>query len=168
MNTDDEKKGGVFMPAWLCVTILAIGVLALVLALIVSARVMFRDTTADEAAVAAPVVETPAAETPVVPAVEPVPEVVVATETPAVVTPPPVEEPAAPVVVEEPVAPVQPEPAPEAKDIHYKIKWGDTLWDISESYYKNPWLYPRIAKFNKIKNPNLIISGTYIDIPAEK
>lgn len=163
MNTETEKKGGVFMPAWLCVTILVIGVLALVLALIVSARVMFNDTTAQEAPVAAPVVETP-----VVPAVEPVPEVVVETEAPAVVTPPPVEEPAAPVVVEEPVAPVQPEPAPAAKDIRYKIKWGDTLWDISESYYKNPWLYPNIAKQNKIKNPNLIISGTYIDIPAEK
>jgi hypothetical protein len=160
MNTDDEKKGGVFMPAWLCVTILAIGVLALVLALIVSARVMFQDKTAQEAPVSVPVVETP-----VVPAVEPVPEVA---PTPEAVTPPPVEEPVAPVVVEEPAAPVQPEPAPEVKDIHYKIKWGDTLWDISDSYYKNPWLYPNIAKYNKIKNPNLIISGTYIDIPAEK
>ncbi|MFP3042388.1 LysM peptidoglycan-binding domain-containing protein [Treponema primitia] len=47
----------------------------------------------------------------------------------------------------------------------YKIRWGDTLWDISEAFYRNPWLYPRIARFNKIRNPNLIISGTTIRIP---
>lgn len=159
MNTDDEKKGGIFMPAWLCILILAVGVLALVLALLVSARVMLLNKSAQEAAAA------PAVEAPVVPAVEPAPVVEPA---PEVVTPPPVETPAETVVVEEPVAPVQPEPAPEAKDTHYKIKWGDTLWDISDAYYKNPWLYPTIAKYNKIKNPNLIISGTYIDIPAKK
>jgi hypothetical protein len=47
----------------------------------------------------------------------------------------------------------------------YKIRWGDTLWDISEAYYRNPWLYPRIARFNGIKNPDHIISGTSIRIP---
>jgi LysM repeat protein/Na+-transporting methylmalonyl-CoA/oxaloacetate decarboxylase gamma subunit len=47
----------------------------------------------------------------------------------------------------------------------YKIRWGDTLWDISEAFYRNPWLYPRIARFNKIRNPDLIISGTTIRIP---
>jgi hypothetical protein len=47
----------------------------------------------------------------------------------------------------------------------YRIRWGDTLWDISEAFYRNPWLYPRIARFNKIRNPDLIISGTTIRIP---
>lgn len=51
--------------------------------------------------------------------------------------------------------------------VRYKIKWGDTLWDLSESFYKTPWLYKKIANHNKIKNPNLIISGTYIDIPPK-
>lgn len=51
--------------------------------------------------------------------------------------------------------------------VRYKIKWGDTLWDLSETYYKNPWLYKKIARHNKIKNPNLIISGTYIEIPPK-
>jgi hypothetical protein len=47
----------------------------------------------------------------------------------------------------------------------YRIRWGDTLWDISEAFYRNPWLYPRIARFNNIRNPDLIISGTLIRIP---
>lgn len=53
------------------------------------------------------------------------------------------------------------------KDINYKIKWGDTLWDIADTYYKNPWRYKYIARFNHIKDPDYIISGTYITIPAE-
>ncbi|MBQ7753492.1 MAG: LysM peptidoglycan-binding domain-containing protein [Treponema sp.] len=60
-----------------------------------------------------------------------------------------------------PVKPVKP------KNINYKIKWGDTLWDISDTYYKNPWRYKYIARYNGIKNPDYIISGTYITIPAE-
>ena len=68
----------------------------------------------------------------------------------------------------EEVVPEQPPVAEEKpKDITYKIKWGDTLWDISETYYKNPWRYKYIARFNNIKNPDHIISGTYITIPAE-
>ena len=55
----------------------------------------------------------------------------------------------------------------EEKGVSYKIKWGDTLWDIADSYYKNPWLYPKIAKFNSIKNPDVIISGTWITIPPK-
>lgn len=47
----------------------------------------------------------------------------------------------------------------------YTIRWGDTLWDIAEAFYRNPWLYPRIARFNNIRNPDLIISGTTIRIP---
>lgn len=74
------------------------------------------------------------------------------------------------VVVEqaELVVPEQPPVTPEKpKDIDYKIKWGDTLWDIADTYYKNPWRYKYIAKFNHIKDPDYIISGTYITIPAE-
>ena len=53
----------------------------------------------------------------------------------------------------------------QAKIVKYKIKWGDTLWDIADSYYKNPWKYKTIAKYNGIKNPDYIISGTTISIP---
>ena len=74
------------------------------------------------------------------------------------------------VVIEkaEEVVPEQPPVAAEKpKDITYKIKWGDTLWDIADTYYKNPWRYKYIARWNGIKNPDYIISGTYITIPAE-
>ena len=74
------------------------------------------------------------------------------------------------VVIEkaEEVKPVPP-PAAETKksDVSYKIKWGDTLWDIADTYYKNPWRYKKIASYNNIKNPDHIISGTIIQIPAE-
>lgn len=64
-------------------------------------------------------------------------------------------------------APLPAEKPKTTSDIRYRIKWGDTLWDISEAYYKNPWRYPRIARYNNIKNPDLIISGTDILIPEE-
>lgn len=68
----------------------------------------------------------------------------------------------------EEVVPVQPEPAvKKPENIVYKIKWGDTLWDIAGTYYKNPWKYKYIARYNGIKNPDHIISGTKIIIPAE-
>lgn len=74
------------------------------------------------------------------------------------------------VVITEPeiVETVEPEPIPEPetpKSITYKIKWGDTLWDIADAYYKNPWRYHTIARYNNIKNPDYIISGTTIEIP---
>jgi hypothetical protein len=50
----------------------------------------------------------------------------------------------------------------------YRIRWGDTLWDISEAFYRNPWLYTRIARFNNIRNPDRIISGTTIRVPPRR
>ncbi len=76
-------------------------------------------------------------------------------------TPPPVAETA-------PVAPpAEATSAKPAKEpgVWYKIRWGDTLWDLSMAYYRNPWLYGKISRYNKIKNPDLIISGTWIYIP---
>lgn len=68
----------------------------------------------------------------------------------------------------EAVVPQEPEPSTrEPEIIRYKIKWGDTLWDISNAYYKNPWRYKYLANYNGIKNPDYIISGTWLLIPAE-
>ena len=65
-------------------------------------------------------------------------------------------------------APAVEAPAPAAtKGISYRIKKGDTLWDISSTYYRNPWLYPRLAKANSIKNPDRIFAGTKIFIPED-
>jgi nucleoid-associated protein YgaU len=69
-----------------------------------------------------------------------------------------------------PAAPVKSYKVPRTipkEGFKYRIGWGDTLWDISEAFYRNPWLYPRIARFNKIRNPDLIISGTFIRIPPK-
>ena len=55
-------------------------------------------------------------------------------------------------------------PAPQA-GVWYRIKWGDTLWDLSGTYYRNPWLYRKIAKANRIKNPDLIFAETRLFIP---
>ena len=86
--------------------------------------------------------------------------------------PAPAPEDAAP--VETPAAaPVKaPEPAKKAiafkkPGVTYKIKWGDTLWDLSYAYYRDPWVYMRIAKANKVRNPDLIICGDKLWIPAK-
>lgn len=55
--------------------------------------------------------------------------------------------------------------AEAADGVWYPVRWGDTLWDLAGTYYRNPWYYPRIARANGIKNPDLIISGTRILIP---
>ena len=52
-------------------------------------------------------------------------------------------------------------------DIKYTVVWGDTLWDISNAYYKNPWRYKYLAQYNKLSNPNYIKAGSVILIPAE-
>ncbi len=49
--------------------------------------------------------------------------------------------------------------------VTYRIKRGDTLWDISATYYRNPWLYHKLARANSIRNPDLIFAGTRIYIP---
>jgi hypothetical protein len=91
------------------------------------------------------------------PAPEPAPAPAPAPEPAKVETPAP--EPAKPVAA-------APKPAPAKKaGTWYKIRWGDTLWDLSIAYYRTPWLYGAIARANKIRNPDLIISGHWIYIP---
>jgi len=110
------------------------------------------------------------------PAAQPAPPPVQPTPPPAQPAPPPViTAPArapAPVVAQRtrPVPPVRSYkvPATIPRDgVRYTIRWGDTLWDIAEAFYRNPWLYPRIARFNNIRNPDLIISGTTIRVPPK-
>lgn len=48
----------------------------------------------------------------------------------------------------------------------YKVKKGDTLWDISSMELKDPFLWPKIWKENPgIKNPDLIYPGQTVNIP---
>ncbi len=64
-----------------------------------------------------------------------------------------------------PEQPVRAQKEPEV--IRYKIVWGDTLWDIANAYYKNPWRYKALAEYNHIANPDYIQAGRIIEIPAE-
>ncbi len=87
---------------------------------------------------------------------------------PAAVAPAPtaVEVPAeTPAVTPEPVAPVS--EAPKFLGVHSVIP-RDTLWWISDKWYKDPVLWPSIYEINKaeIQDPDLIFPGQEFDIPA--
>ena len=108
----------------------------------------------------------PPAPEPVAPPPPPPPPV---EETPVIQAPvaPPPERPQT-VQRQRPPAPVSSYKVPAVipkNGVVYQIRWGDTLWDISEAFYRNPWLYPRIARHNNIRNPDLIIAGRNIRIP---
>ena len=61
-------------------------------------------------------------------------------------------------------APAASEPATDGGEFR-TLRRGDTLWDLSNSYYQNPRRYPEIAQRNNISNPDLILAGTKIFIP---
>jgi len=49
----------------------------------------------------------------------------------------------------------------------HKVVKGDTLWDLSEQYLKDPLLWPKIWKLNPdIANPHMISPGEIVKIPV--
>jgi molecular chaperone DnaK (HSP70) len=52
---------------------------------------------------------------------------------------------------------------------YYLIKRGDTLWDISATYYRDPFQWYKIYREprNHIKNPDLIFAGNKLYIPEK-
>ena len=187
-DEDDEKepepKRG--MPVWLLILLILLGIAALVLGILLLTKknlaeedrpmVVQPDVTTVVPSKKPPMQESSTSNTaPSLPADKsvtepPAPNPTVLPEPPAPQQPVQQEE---PVKQEPPVQQTEPavkEPAASVlaqKAIRYKLRWGDTLWDLSETYYRNPWLYTKIAKHNKLKNPDLIISGTYIEIPPQ-
>ncbi len=47
----------------------------------------------------------------------------------------------------------------------YSVRKGDTLYSITERYTGDGWNYPRIARENKIHNPDLIFPDQKIKVP---
>ena len=162
-NDEDDVKKKTKAPVIICIICAIICIIAtlLILFIIPSKYNLITKKHAKETVA----VEAPAPEPSPAPVVQAEPE------------PEPEPEPAVPeakedeiIIIEkaEEVVPAQPPVAEEKpKNITYKIKWGDTLWDIADTYYKNPWRYKYIARYNGIKNPDYIISGTIITIPAK-
>ncbi|MBM4319512.1 MAG: LysM peptidoglycan-binding domain-containing protein [Deltaproteobacteria bacterium] len=47
--------------------------------------------------------------------------------------------------------------------IQHSVRDGDTLWDLSESYYTSPWYWPQVwAQNPQISNPHYIYPGDLI------
>ncbi|MBA3646128.1 MAG: LysM peptidoglycan-binding domain-containing protein [Gemmatimonadaceae bacterium] len=56
------------------------------------------------------------------------------------------------------------------REVTHTVKTGDTLWDLAQTYLKNPFRWPDIFRRNTdiVKNPHWIYPGEVIRIPVSE
>lgn len=64
-------------------------------------------------------------------------------------------------------APPKPAPKPVADNRHYTVKKGDTLWDLAQKYYGNPYQWTKIAQANTNPDPRKLQIGRKLIIPFD-
>lgn len=67
----------------------------------------------------------------------------------------------------EPLILTVPENSP-IEEVVYIVKEGDTLWEISKRFTGSPFNYPKVARDNRIVNPDLIFPNQKVRIVKEK
>jgi len=51
----------------------------------------------------------------------------------------------------------------------YQVQSGDTLWDICQKQYQNPWVWPKLWEINpQVQNPHWIYPGDILKIYYQK
>ena len=58
-------------------------------------------------------------------------------------------------------------PSPVVKWYTHIVNKGDTLWGIADFFLKDPFRYPDLARWNNIKNPDLIYPGDEVKYNRE-
>jgi len=55
------------------------------------------------------------------------------------------------------------------KPVYHTVRRGDTLWGLCYSYFRNPWLWPKVWSYNpSITNPHWIYPGNRIRLRTGK
>ena len=58
--------------------------------------------------------------------------------------------------------------APARVPAMHIVKRGDTLWDITGHYYRNPWMWPKVWSYNtQVQNPHWIYPGDQLRLRTD-